>query len=56
MSRIGQSRLDSGSRENVDSNPGRQGRVLQIFSSQRRLRQHTVDRLHPVCLSRMARK
>lgn len=56
MSQSDQSRPDSGSRENVDSNPRRQGRVLPIFSSQRRLRQDTVDRLHLVCLSWMARK
>lgn len=56
MSRSSQSRLDSGSRENVDSNPRRQGRVLQIFSSQRRLRQDTVDRLHLVYLLWMSTK
>lgn len=56
MSGSSQSYPDSGSRENVDSNPRRQGRVLQIFSSQRRLRQDPVDRLHLVCLSWMSRK
>lgn len=48
-SRTVQSRAESGYRENVDANPRHQGRVLQIFSSQRRCVSYDRTPL-PVCI------
>ena len=48
MSRTVQSRAEKGYWENVDANPRHQGRVLQIFSSQRRCVSYDRTPL-PVC-------